>query len=619
MDLWVAWLFGFPLFSGILLIAVGRSIPKDLRGWAVAGCAGVVLCGLLASFFFNGTKVTLFPEWWPNSGELYIKLDFPGLVPAFWTTASGLVFYVVSLKETASRTYARDGLFLIVLTAANLAFLAGNFVLRYVALEFAALGIAAVLLLETGRQAGQRLYLGLRLGDAGLLVAIMMLYVTSDSLEVSEALSQAIYLSESTLFWVAIGFLLAVWVKTGCWPLFFWQNAAVNSKSVLSRAWFLATVMPNLGFYLLYRTAPLMAQFEMTGNLISMAAAASALIVALLGWGKRNHETGIWLLFALQGALILFAAVHRLDNLVWTGFLLINLMRFLFFYWVESQLSPKRDAWFANFAIGLLSGLYAFVVIWAVQSSGEGRIDFWMIEASLALLLLWTVNQIEKRPKRSPKIFVLHKANWGLEKGWGFLTAIALLFVPAPLLFARQNISGGFFAFSSIAEFSLVTLPVFSPTFWMVLIIVWGASRIRWLEKLETLSTTRWKTLLENVRLIPEGIYNFMEGFLYGEGLYRVAQIVTEFSRRLYDFTEVLLCQEGLHRATRIVYQFSSRLYQLIERATFEKGLLFLVKGVLSLSAALRRMHTGRLRINLMWVWGTLVFVLIIVLAGTGG
>jgi len=619
MGLWVVWLVGFPLLSGIMLIAVGRSVPKNLRGWAVAGCATVVLCGLLASFFFSGTKVTLFPEWWPNSGELYIKLDLAGLVPAFWTTVSGLIFYVISLKESASRTCARDGLFLIVLTAANLAFLAGNFVLRYVALEFAALGIAAVLLLETGRQAGQRLYLGLRLGDAGLLVAIMMLYATSDSLEVSEALSQAISLPESTLFWVAIGFLLAVWVKTGNWPLFFWQNAAANSKSVLSRAWFLATVMPNLGFYLLYRTAPLMAQFEMTGNLISMAAAASALVVVLLGWGKSNYKIGIWLLFSLQGALILFAAVHRLDNLVWTGFLLINLMRFIFFYRAESQLFPKRDVWLANLTCGLISGLYAFVIIWAVQSSEEGRIDFWMIEASLAILCLWIINQYEKRPKRSSKIFVLHQADRGLERGWGFLAAIVLLFVAVPLIFARQNIGGGFFAFSSITEFSLVTLPVFSPTFWLVLIIVWGFSKIRWLEKIETLSTARTETLLENARLIPEGIYNFLEGFLYGEGLNRVAQIVTEFSIRLYDFMEVFLYHEGLNRATRSVYAFSSRLYQLIEWATFEKGLQILVKGVLSLSAALSRMHTGRLRINLIWVWGTLVIVLIIVLTGTGG
>ena len=370
MTLLVWLLLGAPLFLGIILVTAGRILPETLRSWISVGCAGVVLCCLLVSFSFGGTKIILFPEWWPGSGQLYIKFDILGLVPAFWTTASGLIFYLLSLREQDdTHTNVRDGLFLIVLTAANLAFLAGNFVLRYAALEVAALGIAVVQMLETGQQTGEHLYLGLRLGDAGLLVAILLLYAASGSLEISKALAQVIDLPDATLSWVAIGFLLAVAVKTGTWPFTFWQNAAAASRSLLLRAWFLATVMPNLGVYLLYRTAPLMAQSEAIRNLFSMVAAVSALITILLLWGRKDVEDHAWLIFAYQGAFTVFAAIYRLDMLVWASILVVSLLRFISFYDWRIKPDPMQNARLANTISGVILWFFSFLVIWAIEES----------------------------------------------------------------------------------------------------------------------------------------------------------------------------------------------------------------------------------------------------------
>ena len=620
MTLFVWLLLGSPLILGIVLATAGRTFPQNLREWISAGCVGVVLCCLLVSFSFSGTKIILFSEWWPGSGQLYLKLDLFGLVPAFWTTASGLVFYVLSIREQGdTRTNVRDGLFLIVLTAANLAFLAGNFALRYAALEVAALGIAVVQLLETGKRTGESLYLGLRLGDAGLLMAILMLYASGGSLEISEALSLATGQTNATLNWAAIGFLVAVAVKTGIWPFTFWQNAAAVSRSLLSKAWFLATVMPNLGVYLLYRTAPLMAQFESIRNLISMVAASSALIAMLMMWNKKDLHQHAWLLFAFQGSITLFAAAYRLDVLVWGSVLVVSLLRFVFFLRLRIKPDPVPKAGLIGIVGGMILCAFTFVVLWMIKESGVNTIDFWFAEASLALLVLWIAAQSEKIPNQIRQVRNLLPDKLFKWQDRGFVIAVMFFFIAVPLLFMPPNANKIILAPASFTKFSLFSSPITSPSFWIVLISMWVVSKVKWYEKMERPLSKGWQAWLVWVRRIPKGIYNYLERFLYQEGLNQAEHKVFEFSRYLYKIFEMVAFEKGLSLLTRMIFNVSRYLYKIFERATFDAGLQFLVERALAFSTMLRRMHTGRLRINLIWVAGTLVVVVLFALVGTGG
>ena len=588
MTLFGVLLFGMPLILGVTLIVGGRFLPESLRKWIIPGSVGGVLCCLLVLFFFTGTKLILFSQWWPGSGALYLKFDLLGLMPAFWTTASGLIFYLLDLKERR-QTCIPDGLFLVVLTAANLAFLAGNFVLRYAALEVAALGIAIVQLQETGKETGQHLYFGLRAGDAGLLAAILILYTAGGSLEISKAL--ALDLPAVPLVWVVGGFLLAVWVKTGNWPFIFWQNAAAASPSLLSRAWFLATVMPNLGFYLLYRTAPLMAQSETVRNFISIAAAGSALAAMLLVWRKKDFSESILLLFAFQGSITLFAAVHRLDALTWGSIPVASLLRFIFFGGWRLRSHSAQSERFAHISGGLILGLYVFFAAAIAKQRGSPPIVTWVVEASLALLALWFANQWREIPEPGEQGRILQPANHHKWQGWGFTSLISMLFIFIPLLFTPLNHRETLISSLSFSGLSLFSLPVISPSFWILLIGLWGAGKLNWLEKIERPLTTNWQNGLAAVRHVPERIYNFVEIFLY---------------------------QKGLKGAVSILFKFSSGLYGILEKTTFETGLHLLVKGTWASSTMLRRMHTGRLRINLMWIVLTMALALAILL-GAGG
>ena len=577
------------------------------------------MCCLLISFSFTGNQIIISPEWWPNSGVLYLKFDFWGMAPAFWTTASGLIFYLLNLKERPSRTYVHDGLFLFVLTSANLAFLAGNFLLRYAALEFAALGIAVIQLLEMGKQNSKRLYLGLRLGDAGLLVAIILLNTTGAPLEISKALSLAMSLPEVTLTWIAAGFLLAVWVKMGIWPLVFWQNAAADNPSLMNKAWFLATVMPNLGIYLLYRTAPLIAQFETVQRLVSLTSAASAVIALLFAWGTKNLKDSVWWLFAYQGSITVFAAVHRLDALVWGSILVACLLRFIFFGNWTPRFRLANTERLASIAGGVILGGYSLITIWAIQQQGERKLDFWVAEASLALLVLWLVNQWEKAPKQEKQGLMespIHRHKW---QRWGIPVVALLLFAIMPLLFtplhANELIAGS----SSFTKLSLISFPIISPAFWGLLLSVWVIKKLRWLEKIAIFSLTNRYAWRAGAQLSPKKIYNATEIFLFKEGVDQAAQTVSKISRQLYEILERTTFETGSQYLVKGALSFSTLLYRILERTTFEAGLQYLVKGALSFSTLLRRMHTGRLRVNLLWVAVTMVAVLVMMLARTGG
>lgn len=582
---------GYPLIMGILLMAAGRYLPKTLRDWATAGSAGVVLACLLIALLLRDANLSLSSEWWPGKGPLYFKFEFWGLMAAFWTTASGLIFYLTDMKDRHAQTWWQDGLFLFVLTTANSAFLAGNFLLRYAALEFAALGIAVVQLLAAGSQSSQRLYLGLRLGDAGLLIAIILLIYSGTSLDISLALGLAGELPEVILQWIAIGFALAVWVKAGLWPFVFWQNAAAETTSMMTRAWFLATVMPNLGMYLLFRTAPLLTRTAPIQNMISLLAAVCALAALIYAWGRKDLQESMWGLFAFLGAVTMFAAVHHLEALVWGGMLTASLLRFL---WLGHDLirfpAAARER-LTRFSGGLLLGIYAFVVIWAVQQQGDNKVDFWIAEASLALLILWLVKSWKETSPAPRKT----AANWPdrheHELKWGMLVVV-LLFIATPLLFTPLHASEISTLRSTFTRPSLTSLPLLSPAFWGLLLVVWIVSKLRWFEKFESLTSRGWRNWSAGARQLPQTLYKSVEVDIYQQGMNQAAQIITRIARRLYE---------------------------VFEQATLEAGLHLLVQGFLAVGRLLSRAHTGRLRVNLMWVAAVLIAVLIIGLNGAGG
>jgi formate hydrogenlyase subunit 3/multisubunit Na+/H+ antiporter MnhD subunit len=225
-------LFVLPIVGGLALIA--RHILSTDRGetrtrWGVTLTAGVVAFCAVALRFMGG-DAALALRWLPGTGPMTLSLGSTSLLAAA-ATAAALGVTAAVVEPTSSLV---SGTVLLALASGNVAFLSGHFLLRYGALELVGLFIAAAPLLQA-RNRGDRdsaagvhaawVYLLLRLGDAGLLTAILMLWTHTGTLEITPALAGSAALPIGVQAWVAGGFLLAVAVKIGLWPFHAWIHS----------------------------------------------------------------------------------------------------------------------------------------------------------------------------------------------------------------------------------------------------------------------------------------------------------------------------------------------------------------------------------------------------------
>lgn len=376
-------LIGAPLVAAALLPllrrAEGRTVWQALA--AVAGLATLCAAGLL---FFIGETPAVALTWLPGMGPLTFSLERAGLQAALATAATAALVFAGPARATCGAG-AGDWLggmvMLISLAAANAAFLSAHFLARYVALEVVGLGIALAALIELGGLEGLRrggwVYLLLRLGDAGLLAAILLLLARTGTLEIGPALAAAPALEARTLAWVTAGFVLAVGVKVGLWPFHSWICAG-RGLSRPTYLWLYATVMPNLGLYLLYRIAPLAAlpgPLNTMLLLVGVGAGAAALAVSMI-WPVAGMAPVY--VMAAQGGLALVAAAGGAGKALPWALLVFTPVRALL--WVASEAQGRVRA----LATGLSGGVLALFWSWVL----------WSMRAELSLLALGAAGSI---------------------------------------------------------------------------------------------------------------------------------------------------------------------------------------------------------------------------------
>ncbi len=325
---------GLPVVVAIWL-ALNESGPPDRVRGAISLTAGVTaLCALgLLLLFAEQTPPFTF-TWLPTAGPMRLSLATTSLYAVIATAIAVAIIYLIgSAANVGPRPAYSGALALIALAAGNLAFLSAHFLLRYIALEVVGLCIAAAPLLEEGGRerfvhAGW-VYLLLRFGDAGLLTAILLLGAKTGAFEISAALEAITTLPASIQVWINLGFFLAVAVKIGVWPFYAW----IDSGRRLARntsMWLYATLMPNLGLYLLYRVA--------------------ALPMLLPETARPLHT--IFLIFGVgAGMLTLFALTQRPSAVRFPARSVALLSTLL---WCAALLGGGKVAWWGLLALSLI-------------------------------------------------------------------------------------------------------------------------------------------------------------------------------------------------------------------------------------------------------------------------
>ena len=327
-----------PLIGTLVLVGAGKRLGHGLQrarlATLVAGIATLSLLGLLA---YQDHELHL-PVWLPPAGPMSLHLGGLGGQAALATSTLLLLGMLVS--PPAGRT--SRALLLTALSAANISFLAGDFLTRYVALEILGLGIALAPLAEglrNGMRKAKEIYLFLRLGDVGLLIAILVLMEASGTLVIADSLNAGARLSGAPLGWVVGGMLTAVWVKTGAWPFHRWQ-AAADGLSPLTGAWLYGVAMPNLGLYLLYRITPLLALNPLFGQLtLGLSCIGILAITGQLLGGRFRSQLPVHVNAALGCVALGIAATGRQGVLAW---LLLIATPLRLAVWLAMRGQPSR-------------------------------------------------------------------------------------------------------------------------------------------------------------------------------------------------------------------------------------------------------------------------------------
>jgi len=478
-------------------------------------------------------------------------------------------------------------------------------------------------------------YLLLRLGDAGLLIAILILMVASGTLSIDPALEFALRAGEGVngaldaprLSWVVIGFLLAVWVKLGGWPFHLWSQPGRRLPLAL-QACLYATVMPNLGAYLLYRVTPLLALAGPLQTAALWLGAGGAVLAALIALTQEDLRSALVYVGAAQGGLTLFVAASGAKAAVWLSLLVLTPLRLLLFLTGDAAQSspsiiPRRVA-AGLFALGGLSlAAFGLLITWWTREAGAPLDALFVAEAAVALTGAWSV--ITARRLSRP----LHGVAGGTAVHW-------LQWMTAGLLGGGVLVSGLTFgprvrhlaAVSHMKPPTLPTLPttlhylVTAPALLTVLILALAAWRFQ--------RRAKWRPLAPAQPV--EEVYNLREGLAKAAQVLHAVievgiaeQVIALLVRAVVEgarTTHLIVEQRGLegltYRTAQSVMGAARMSYNAVEQEGLEGLLRRVVRAVLVLGRGLQRWHTGRLRRNLLWVVVSLMLA-VLTLALYGG
>jgi len=611
-----------PIVSGALVALPWRpSRPRAARRVAVAAAGLTALCALaLLPYAEDGAAFAV--EWLPGTGPLGLTVSPSGLYAILAITIGG---FLVLLGTTSGSTEFRPlsgAVTLLALAAANTAFLTDHFLARYVMLEIVVLCVALAPLIEVQGPEGTRMawsgYLLLRVGDAGLLVGILILGELSGTLSIGPALAHALNSLEGTisassvahLGWVMAGFVLAAWVKLGGWPFHLWSQSG-RRLSLASHVWLYATVVPTLGTYLLFRLTPLLSlagPLQRTALWIGAGGAALAALLALTQTAPRAAWVYVG---AAQAGLALFITAAGVASAVWVGLLALTPLRLLLLLAADAAENAKGILWrrvcACLFGLGG-AGLVAFSLLttwWAREASVPLDVLF-VAQAAVALTAVWAVGTAWRLPRPLPVVREEAGVHWTRWVVIGLLGSVVL--------------SGGlgfgplFRYLASAGRLMAPTLPPF------VAYLRYAATAPALLAVL-VLSLAAWRLQRRTGQVRSLAAQSVGDAYDLEEGLIRAAQVLHSvvevgIADRIVALTVRAVVKgahaawtvehrglEGLtNRTARAVVNGAVAAHRAVEHGGLEGLLRAAVRTVRMLSRVVQRWHTGQLRRNLLWV-----------------
>ena len=305
----IATVIALPALSALLLLTLGKRSNKFGPGLAIAASTGSFLIGLwqflqmVARPEEERAVITTVYEWLavPAAGfkvNFALQLDQLSISFVLLITFVGTLIHIYSLgymshDENKRKFFAYLNLFV---AAMLLLVLADNYLLLYVGWE--GVGLASYLLIgfwqhkPTAAVAAKKAFVANRVGDFGLSLAIMTMFIVFGSVSFSEV-NQGI---SGAPAWVSLTLglllLLAACGKSAQFPLQSWLLDAMEGPTPVS-ALIHAATMVTAGVYLIVRSASIFNASEIAQTAVVIIGAISLLMGAIIGAAKDDIKKSL--------------------------------------------------------------------------------------------------------------------------------------------------------------------------------------------------------------------------------------------------------------------------------------------------------------------------------------
>jgi NADH-quinone oxidoreductase subunit L len=332
-------LVAIPLVSAAILLLLGKRADKWGHWLGVLSVAACFVLGLAMFLSLGGledgarsAQQSIFDFIAVGGLQVDFGLLFDPLSGVFVLLITGvgslIHLYAVGYMEHDEGRRTFFGYFNLFVAAMLLLVLGNNYVMLYFGWE--GVGLASYLLISfwytrpSAATAGKKAFLMNRVGDAGLVIGIFLMFATIGSTNYDDVFNGVDSLASGTVLILGILLLLGAAGKSGQFPLQAWLPDAMEGPTPVS-ALIHAATMVTAGVYLIARSNPIFTQ-NGTLQLIVVSVGALTLLMGciigaakddikrVLAWSTVSQIGYMFLGVGLGGGAYALAIVHLLAH-----------------------------------------------------------------------------------------------------------------------------------------------------------------------------------------------------------------------------------------------------------------------------------------------------------------
>ncbi|MFI8853175.1 NADH-quinone oxidoreductase subunit L [Streptomyces sp. 891-h] len=307
MESMIGLLVGVPLLGAAVLLCGGRRLDRTGHwlGTLLAAVSFAIGAALFASMLGEDAESRAMHSklfsWVPVEGfqaDVAFQLDQLSMTFVLLITGVGTLIHLYSVGYMEHDPGRRRffGYLNLFLAAMLLLVLADNYLLLYVGWE--GVGLASYLLIgfwqhkPTAATAAKKAFLVNRVGDAGLAIAIFLMFTTFGTFAFAPVLSSAGDASEGKLTAIGLMLLLAACGKSAQVPLQSWLGDAMEGPTPVS-ALIHAATMVTAGVYLITRSGAIFNGAPDAQLVVVVVGAVTLLFGAIVGCAKDDIKKAL--------------------------------------------------------------------------------------------------------------------------------------------------------------------------------------------------------------------------------------------------------------------------------------------------------------------------------------